>query len=191
MESGSLDQASPITDPLAMRRRSRWLLALALVTAVLIAVGIWSSQLPPGEKAELQAAISSAAAGVGDGGFLQLKDVATFEWDRVYAFQSYSGVSDVHEALGFDWSPLSPFNNLVFGDLFLGYDEMALLVFVRGDQDVTGWAILNGPDLGDSFIGLRLRSQNQQFSRDGAVFGVSDAASDPLTGIRGWLLTPS
>lgn len=45
--------------------------------------------------------------------------------------------------LGFDWQPYSRVDGMVFGDIVLEYDSRQLLVFVRGDREVTGWIILN------------------------------------------------
>lgn len=88
----------------------------------------------------------------------------------------------IAEELG-GWVPMSRFGRWLWGESFTASEGSALIVFVRGDHDVTGYRDLNrGEDLG-AFVDA---NGIVVLSRDEAGFRVSrgDLASD-------WTLTPA
>lgn len=174
-------------------RPRRWLIVLLVVVGAIASL-IALAFRPDNERKDLQPSIGAAAAQVGSGGVIDLANVADFEWDRVYLFLAYSGSDGIREGLGFDWVPASPAESAVMGNLLLASDELSLLVFVRGDRDVTGWTILNSDDRPPS-IQPDLDAIPDYFAvypRGDARFRVTDLTgqlSDPA--YPGWELSPA
>lgn len=124
--------------PWYTKRRALALVAMAPLSA---AVVFWAFRPPSGELRDLHVDLAREAEHAGVGGSFALSEVADFGWDRAHVFAPYNeGLVD--EELGFDWSPLSPAGDLVFGDLYLANEGLNLVVFVEGEQTVTGWALL-------------------------------------------------
>lgn len=133
---GEADQAVNQTRPI-----NRRILALVIAGIVMAGVALWAFRAPGGELPDLHADLVREAEEAGIGGSFALSDVADFAWDRAHVFAPYNeGLVD--QELGFTWSPLSPAADVVFGDLYLASEGLHLVVFVDGDQRVTGWSIL-------------------------------------------------
>ena len=82
--------------------------------------------------------------------------------------------------------------DVLLGDLTLASDELTLMVFVRGERDVTGWTILNSAEF-DKAAYVQFDSGDDWAivsSRDEAVFivkEISGTLADPR--VAGWLLS--
>ena len=109
-----------------------------VVVAVVVGLGIWTFGKPANERDDLEHRLAAAASVAGDGGQIDLAEVADFPWDRVHVFEAYTSPDEVAETLGFDWSPLSRFESVTFGSLFMSNEGFALFVFVRGDEGSHG-----------------------------------------------------
>lgn len=173
-----------------LRRIACWLGAASLA---LMAFGYQATRGAANERPELQLAISAQARAVGDGGILDLARVASFDWDRVFLFCPYSTSTHFHAALGFPWSPCSYAEKWVFGDLGpLGYDSRWLLVFVSGEEEVTGWLVVNESfDEIEGLDHLRIEWTDEYFvfARDVARFRLQDVTSEHrLARTRAWKL---
>jgi hypothetical protein len=151
--------------------------------AVAVAFGIyWLVDAPDGEQPELQRSIASAADVAGDGGTIDLAAVADFPWDRVHVINAYTPHDVIASELGFDWQPYSRLGGMLFDDAVLSYDSRQLIVFVRGDRDVTGWIILNlEPE--PPYVGFEFEGLPPVLSQDGADFVVEGTPG------QNWLLT--
>ena len=134
-----------MTQKVGMRnsRRTRAAIAIAGLAIAIVALGAAAFRPPPNEKPDLEASLAAAAAEAGTGGHVRLADVAAFDWDRAYLFGAYTPLDVVTHELGFDWAPMSRFDAWLSGDSFMPNDGVALIVFVRGDCDVTGWRVLS------------------------------------------------
>lgn len=161
------------------------------VVIALTAGAALSFRSPSNERPHLGEIISTAAAKTGDGGSLDLADVADFPWDRLYVIGPYASSDDIERSLGFDWKPTSPAVHAVLGNASMQSDELTLLVFVRGEREVTGWTILNrDEDPGEPFVNFDLEDGEP------TVFASADAGFvvDNTTGslvnpdYPGWLL---
>jgi hypothetical protein len=167
---------------------------LLLIIGVIAGLVVVAFRSPSNERKDLQPAIGSAAAQVGSGGTIDLATVAAFAWDRVYLFLAYSGSDGIRDGLGFDWVPASLAESAVFGNLLLASDELSLLVFVRGERDVTGWTILNSNEEPPSiqFDIWAIVDYFAVYQRGDARFTVTDLAgqsSDPV--YPAWELSPA
>jgi len=148
---------------------------------------------PANERPHLGREIAAAAATVGDGGRLDLAKVADFPWDRVHMFLAYSGKNEIYDGLGFEWLPVGPVEAVLFdGNLMLSSDELTLLVFVRGQREVTGWTILNREEFAEpTYVQFDFGEDGATVSsRHNASFVVKDVTgklADPR--YTGWLLS--
>ena len=161
--------------------RGRAALTVVVVALALVALAAFVFLPPPNEKSDLQADLAVAAAEVGDGGRIRLADVADFDWDRAYVFDAYTPADVVAGELG-GWVPMSRLDGWMWGDLFLPNDGFALVVFVRGDHEVTGYRVVSPYEDDGVYMntgGLAV------MPRDSAVFSVDGDAES------GWGLTPS
>jgi hypothetical protein len=108
----------------------------AIVVALIAVVWLVFSPFRPvaNERPELGHAVPSAVSQAGDGGTVDMRALATFDWDRMYVFGAYTSDAEVSETLGFEWGT---------GDtLRLPNDGFVLLIFAK-EQGVTGWAVIN------------------------------------------------
>ena len=165
-----------------MTTRGRSLLAFTGVALAIVAFGTIVFQPPSNEKPDLEPGLVSAADKVGAGGHISLVDVAPFEWDRAYVFGAYTPLDVVTHELGFDWEPMSRFDAWLWGDSFMPNDGFALVVFVRGEHDVTGYRILSPYETPSVYVD----ADSIVMPRDGASFMVTDGE----VGV-GWEITPS
>ena len=166
-----------------MRRviRRRAAIAIIGICIGLVALGAVVFLPPPNEMRALKADLASAAVQVGSGSRVPLVAVAPFEWDRVYVFGPYTSLDVVKGRLGFDWVPTSRFDAWLWGDLFMPNDGFSLVVFVRGERDVTGYGVVSpyeGPNvyLDSDFVAMVRNTAAFEVARD-------EAGS-------GWKLTP-
>jgi hypothetical protein len=128
------------------------------------------------ERPEVQQTVVAAAERVGDGGSVAMADLLPFQWDRMYVFGSYTTPNAMNDALGFDWSPLSPLDTVISAGAVMPNDGLFLLVFVQGDNQVTGWVELNAN--GDPpFVEFDDSAGSGAISRASAIFTVQDASS--------------
>jgi hypothetical protein len=175
--------------PPRTQRRSMVLFGIAVAGIFAVALAF---RAPANERPHLGRDIATVAAAVSDGGRLDLAKVADFPWDRVHVFLAYSSKADISESLGFDWVPVAPIQDVLLGDLTLASDELTLMVFVRGEREVTGWTVLNSEDF-DKAAYVQFDSGDDWAivsSRDEAAFVVKDISgslADPR--LAGWLLS--
>ena len=139
---------------------------LVIVGIVVIGLAVWASRRPDGEMPNLHAELVAAAEQTGIGGSFALSDVADFAWDRAHVFPPYSSEL-VSQELGFDWSPLSPAGRLVWEWAYLANEGLNLIVFVEGEDTVTGWSILGTQYLDQAYLEL---------SRDGSPVVIARGA---------------
>jgi hypothetical protein len=147
---------------------ARRLLGLAAAVAVL-AVVAWvgvSAYLvlftePPNERPEVAASVYAAVVRAGDGGTVDMRTAAPFEWDRMYAFGAYTSDDRVSEVLGFTWGTGE--------DLRLPNDGFLLLIFARA-RSVTGWVVLNDYESTGPLVEFDDAVLEVPIARDDAVF---------------------
>jgi hypothetical protein len=77
---------------------------------------------------------------------IDFKQVAPFEWDKVYIFKPYTDDEFIYQALGFEW------NNSVLGVLLR--EDTDLLLFVKGKK-VIGY-VKHARENGDFEIGEKM-----------------------------------
>lgn len=166
-----------------MERRQRTVVVFIAVVAVVVGLGIWTFGKPANERDDLEDRLAAAAAVAGDGGQIDLAEVADFPWDRVHIFEAYTSPEEVGETLGFDWSPLSRFESVTFGSLFMSNDGFALFVFVRGDREVTGYRVVSPYEQPTVYVDVPTNS----FPRASATLSVTrtDTNEGPI-----WVLAP-
>jgi hypothetical protein len=106
-----------------MRRR-----AVVICAGLCIAAGVWYgvATRPPSVSAVLSKQMQR-----GPGSTVDLAEVATFAWDRVYVFGPYTPHSHIHASLGFHWPWVS-------GTTVEWNEAVNLVVFVRGAK-VVDW----------------------------------------------------
>ena len=115
---------------------------------------------PANERTELSQAARDAVTDTGDGGTVDMREVAPFEWDRMFAFGPYTPNEEVTEVMGVEWQD---------GDGFrLSDDWLVLVTFVRG-QDVVGWDVFNG-DRAEPLVEFAEELYGLPIDRDDAVF---------------------
>lgn len=155
----------------------RWAAGGVTILVVVSVVIVWALRSPDNERSEIEGILITAAADAGEGGRVDLARELDFEWDRGYVLGPYTTGDGVRECLGFDWSPLSPAGAGLYGDLFMPNEGFALLVFVRGARDVTGWTILS-PYEPVPTVEIAIDDWCLMFSRDAAAFQVTDIEAD-------------
>lgn len=170
--------------------RARGTVLLLGIATILAVVAVAVTRAAAGEIPDIDRAIADEASDVGEGREIHLTSVVPSQWDRVHVFPPYSGVEHVRAGLGFDWSPLSPVESMLGPDLLLASDELSLLVFVRGEEEVIAWAIVNSREE-PPYVYLAHRSSQSSpgLTRDEARFRVE--AGDRSRWPEGsWALTP-
>jgi hypothetical protein len=130
------------------------LVAIVVVTILVVACG------PPHERGELSQAARDAAARAGGGGLVDMREIASFDWDRMYAIAPYTPIDEVARIIGVDWED---------GDQGRLYDDMLVLVVFVKDRDVVGWDVLNG-DGASPLVDFADDLYEVPIERDDAVF---------------------
>ena len=144
------------------------------VIVVIVGLGIWGFAKPANERSDLEGRLAAAAATAGDGGQFGLAAVTDFPWNRVYAFEPYTSAEAITNKLGFDWAPLSRFESAIFGDLFMPNEGFSLLVFVDGENDVTGYRVVSPYEQRAVIVD----TATLDLSRDAATFSVNGSDTD-------------
>lgn len=135
---------------------------------------------PPNRKPDVSLTLQRAVVAAGDGGMIEMTDVARFDWERMYVFGSYSSGDYIRESLGFDWA---------FGDDELTSDALNLMVFVAADS-VTGWVIINEGALEARVDFEWERSGLIEVERSMSAFGVRRSPEDTISGKPIFVLRP-
>jgi len=99
---------------------------LVLVAAFVLVVSGCGSRAAP--DSELSNAITKQAE-AGAGTVIDFVALTDFQWERLYIFDPYTTVDEIHRALGFRW-------NAAASTGIDKLDGIALLVFVEGDEVV-------------------------------------------------------
>ncbi len=135
---------------------------------------------PANERPALSDAAKTAVVRAGDGGTVDMREVAPFDWDSMYAFSSYQRDEDVSATLGFPWGN---------GDnMRLESDSMVLLAFVKG-KEVVGWDILNDFDTTGPSVDFADNLYSTAIPRQSALFRAKLSAQTTTGGYDGYTLS--
>jgi hypothetical protein len=103
----------------------------ALVSVALMALAGCS---PANHRPEIAPALDAAVAEAGDGGVVDFRDVASFEWDTLFGFPGYTSDAEVSATTGADFGG---------GDDSRVNEDGENLVVLLKDGRVIAWTILN------------------------------------------------
>ena len=145
---------------------------------VLGAVAVWwISSGVPNERTNVASALAVAVEQVGDGGSVDLRSVASFEWDHAYLFHAYADDARISRTLGISWGTK--------GDTRMWYGGTVLVVFVSG-QSVTGWTILNHSEPAGPLLTFEDALFERPIARDEATFHISlsGTTNEPVFRLR-------
>jgi hypothetical protein len=140
----------------------RWALIGSLVMTAAGSLLVWKLVGPTDERPEVAASLDQSVLESTDG-VVDLREVAPFDWDRMYAFEAYTSDSDVSRVLGFDWGTGSDFR--------LPSEQFVLLVFAK-ERRVSGWTVLNEYSSPDPLVFIT--PYGSPIPRDEAIFNVEE-----------------
>lgn len=148
--------------------RSLGLVLAGVLILLALAVVLWFTVSPwrpvPNEKPQLAVAVYAAASAAGHQGTVDMRGLTDFEWERMYAFEAYTGDDEVSDTLGFPWGT---------GDnLRMPNDGFLLLIFAK-EREVTGWVILNDYESPGPYVEFADMPFRTAIPRDAAVFGLT------------------
>jgi hypothetical protein len=170
---------------------ARWIRIAAVVLAgfvLLPGLALWWFNRPPAnERPELPGLLLSAARQAGDGGVVDLSQLTAFEWERGHIVGPYTDRTDIADCVGFDWTPDSELEGFFTGGFFGPSEGFALVVFVEGERNVTGWFVSS--PYADSTAGFGTEeAECIGFHRSSARFRVRDASFEQF---ERWELSPT
>ena len=136
------------------------------IVALLIAVACSEDERCPVDGEGLVSVLQRVVEGGGE--VVNLKEIATFAWDRMYVFNEYSAATDVNEATGLEYATGSYQNHVPEG-----HD---LVVFVLEGAPVCHFEILDGRSTSVAWTFYGSAYSDEGVAASEAVFRVDRSA---------------